>query len=84
MTLVARAMTAAERAALVGDGGGQGDSGGGGGVESEAWFWILIAVLVLGAGAGVTAAILVSNPPEPQYELGDSGISHTTLLEVRF
>ncbi len=84
VTLVARAMTAAERAALVADAGEQDRRDEGGGVETEAWFWILIAVLVLGAGGGITAGVLLANPPDPEYQLGDSGNSHATLLEVRF
>ncbi|MCB9598656.1 MAG: hypothetical protein H6719_38425 [Sandaracinaceae bacterium] len=84
VTLVARPMTAAERAELVAGAGQADDRESGGGVETEAWFWILIAVLVLGAGAGITAGVLVANPPSPQYDLGDSGNTHTTLLEARF
>jgi len=87
VTLVASAPTPEQLAAAEGAGGGAsrgtGDDGGGS-VAEEAWFWILIGVLVLGAGAGITAAVLLTSGGEPEYQLGDSGLAHGTLLEVRF
>jgi len=85
VTLVAGAPTAAPLAVNAGGGDDATASGddGGGSVAEEAWFWILIGALVLGAGAGITAAVLVSTA-EPEYQIGDSGLAHGTLLEVRF
>lgn len=84
VTLVARPLTAAERAALVADADREDRRDSGGGVETEAWFWILVGVLAAGAAAGIVAAVLLADPPDPVYQLGDSGNTHATLLEVRF
>ncbi|MBX3269463.1 MAG: hypothetical protein KF729_04345 [Sandaracinaceae bacterium] len=82
VTLVARAMTAAERAALVSEADAEDRREGGGGVEGEAWFWVLVAALAAGAAAGIVAAVLLSDPPPPQYTLGDSGTAHATLRDA--